>query len=356
MKLFVTGAAGFIGSHFVEHALEQGHEVSGIYRGDGPERRELLDRLRAAGADLRPGDVTDAASVDLALSSADAVCHFAAAFTEAGEDASFFHRVNVFGTANVAHVAAARGVRRFVHCSTAGIYGRRVEGTIDESSPPRPFNEYERSKLAAEHVVRDAAADYGMEYVILRPAVVYGPRDHRLRKLFRLAARGAFPLFGDGKGRRHFVHVSDVAEAFLLACTQPAAANRELIVAGPEALPLREVLQTLAAVSGRSRTGPRLPLKPMLVLAAISEDVSRMISVRPPLARRNMDFYLNDAAFDCSLAREVLGWQPKVELREGLARTYRSYDLDAASRIKWSPPAAPPPVGPRETRAPSSQR
>jgi nucleoside-diphosphate-sugar epimerase len=190
-----------------------------------------------------------------------------------------------------------------------------------------------------------------MEYVILRPAVVYGPRDMRLRKMFKLVSRGAFPLFGRGKGRRHFVYVTDVAEAFLLACTEPKAANHELIVAGREALPLREVLRALADVCGRSRTGPRLPLKPMQAFVALVEDVCRLVGVRPPLSRRNMDFYLNDAAFDCSRAREILGWQPKTELREGLMRTWVSYDLDAAPRIEWLPPLAA-----SGARAPSSQR
>ncbi len=349
MKLFVTGAGGFIGSHFVEHALAQGHEVAGIYRSDSQSRHEMLARLRAGGADLRQGDVTDVGSVRAALRDADAVCHFAAAFTESGADASFFHRVNVLGTRTVAGIAAERGVRRFVHCSTAGIYGRSVEGAIDEKAPTRPWNEYERSKLASEQVVRDIALESTMDYVILRPAVVYGPRDARLRKMFRLASRGAFPLFGRGQGRRHFVYVTDVAEAFLLACTEPKAANCELIIAGREALPLRDVLRALADVFGRSRTGPRLPLKPMLALAALSEYASRIVGIRPPLSRRNMDFYLNDAAFDCARARQVLGWQPKIELRDGLARTRESYDLDAAPRMEWPPLAS-------GARAPSSQR
>jgi nucleoside-diphosphate-sugar epimerase len=350
MRLFVTGAGGFIGSHFVEHALAHGHEVAGIYRTDSPPRRETLARLRAAGADLRQGDVTDPASVRSALRDADAVCHFAAAFTESGEDASFFQRVNVFGTCNVASIAAERGVPRFVHCSTAGIYGRCVDGAIDEASPTRPWNEYERSKLASEQVLRDIARAQGMEYVILRPAVVYGPNDMRLRKMFKLASRGAFPLFGRGEGRRHFVYVTDVAEAFLLACTEPNAANQEMIVAGREALPLREALRALADVCGRPRTGPTVPLKPMLAFVAAIEDMSRLIGVRPPLSRRNMDFYLNDAAFDCSRARALLGWQPKVDVRDGFMRTWLSYDLDAAPRIEWLPPLA------SEARAPSSQR
>jgi nucleoside-diphosphate-sugar epimerase len=259
----------------------------------------------------------------------DCVVHFAAAFREAGIDEEYFRRVNVDGTANLLAAAHAQGVKRFVLCSTAGIYGQRVPGVIDESKPVSPWNAYERSKVDAEDEVRRGARAFGMEYVILRPTAVYGPRDERLLKLFRSAARGRFPLFGAGEGRRHMVYVSDLADAFLRACTQAGAANEEMIVAGPEAVPLREMLRTLAHLANRRSCGPRLPLRPMLRLAAITEDVCNRLKIKPPLYRRRMDFYTNDAAFDWSRARRVLGWEPKVRLRDGLARTLRAHEPPA---------------------------
>ena len=84
------------------------------------------------------------------------------------------------------------------------------------------------------------------------------------------------------------------------------------------------MLQTLATLSNRRRCGPRLPLQPMLGLAAVTEDLCRWLKIDPPLYRRRMDFYTNDAAFDCSRARSVLGWTPKVGLKEGLASTLRA--------------------------------
>jgi nucleoside-diphosphate-sugar epimerase len=262
-----------------------------------------------------------------ALQDVDCVVHFAAAFREGGVDDEYFRRVNVDGTANLLEAAKAAGVKRFVLCSTAGIYGQRVPGLIDESRPVLPWNAYERSKVEAEDEVRRRAKAYGMEYVILRPTAVYGPRDERLLKLFRSAVRGRFPLFGAGEGRRHMVYVSDLADAFLRACTQPSAANHEMIVAGPEAVPLREMLRTLADLARRRSFGPRLPLRPMLGLAAITEDVCKRFNIDPPLYRRRMDFYTNDAAFDASRARRVLGWEPRVTLREGLARTLHAHQL-----------------------------
>jgi nucleoside-diphosphate-sugar epimerase len=127
------------------------------------------------------------------------------------------------------------------------------------------------------------------------------------------------------------VYVSDLAEAFLSACTQPGAANQEMIVAGPEAVSLHDMLATLASLAKRRSCGPRLPLGPMLRLAAFVEDFCNRFKISPPLYRRRMDFYTNDAAFDSSHAQRVLGWKPRVTLREGLARTLRSHHQSTAS-------------------------
>ena len=324
MRIFVTGALGFIGAHFVERALAEGHEVRGLYRGPQPGQAELLRKFTAQGAQLRPGDVLEPESYESMLQGVDCICHFAAAFKGSHHTDDDFTLINVTGTERVLTAAAKAGVRRFVFCSTAGIYGQRLAGLTDETAPAQPWNGYERSKHAAEEKVRELAAQFAMEYVILRPAVVYGPRDDRLLKLFRSAAKGRFPLFGAGEGRRHMVYVTDVADAFLLGCTSPGAANQEMIIAGPDAVPLRRMLEVLAGVVQRPRCGPRLPLAPMLALAAIVEDACKLLGVSPPIYRRRMDFYRSDAAFDCARAKRVMGWSPRVDIREGFMRTYEA--------------------------------
>lgn len=324
MRFFVTGATGFIGAHFIERALAEGHEVVGLYRSGEGKKKALVDHLHKLGAELRRGDILDSAGLAEAMRGAHCVCHFAAAFKECHVGDDHFQRINVEGTANVVKTAGAVGVRRFVHCSTAGIYGQRVPGVIDENAPVQPWNIYERTKLAAERQVREHARASGIEYVILRPTAVYGPRDDRLLKLFRSAAKGRFPLFGRGDGRRHMIYISDLVDAFMRASIEPAAASQELIIAGPRAVTLRDLLHTLATVANRRSFGPRLPLRPMLGLAAVVEDTCKLLSIKPPIYRRRMDFYLNDAAFDSRRAQSVLQWQPKVDLNEGLSHTLRT--------------------------------
>lgn len=322
MRIFVTGALGFIGAHFIERALAAGHEIVGLYRGTDGQKSELLRKFSAQGARLSQRDILDPDSYIDLLQGIDCICHFAAAFNASGLSEADFIRVNAEGTSKVMTAGAQHGVRRFVLCSTAGVYGQSLAGITDETAHAKPWNAYERSKHASEACLRESAASLGMEYVILRPSVVYGPRDNRLLKLFRSAAKGRFPLFGPGNGRRHMVFVGDVADAFLLACTTPGAANQEMIIAGPRAVPLRVMLQELAAVVQRKSCGPRLPLTPMLLLAAIIEDVCKVLRVSPPLYRRRMDFYRSDAAFDCTRAKLLLGWTPRIDLREGLRLTY----------------------------------
>jgi dihydroflavonol-4-reductase len=325
MRIFVTGATGFVGGHFVERALAAGHQIVGIYHSNGPDKQAFVDYLRSRGAELHQGSVHDADSFAAWTANADCVCHFAAAFRESGVDDEHFRRVNVDGVVNVLKGAAASGVRRFVLCSTAGIYGQQIRTVIDESMPARPWNIYESTKLASENELRRLSSELGMEYVILRPTAVYGPRDERLLKMFRSAAKGRFPLFGKGEGRRHMVYVTDLADAFLKACVEPRAASAELIIGGPKAVTLRDLLATLAEVLNRNGCGPQLPLKPVQIVAAVTEDVCKVLKINPPIYRRRMDFYVNDAEFSSARAQKVLNWQPVVGLRQGLASTLAAY-------------------------------
>jgi nucleoside-diphosphate-sugar epimerase len=325
MRFIVTGATGFIGLNFVDLAVARGHRVAALHRPATTDNRRLLDQLHSRGIETHAGDVRDRDSLRAAMKGAECIVHFAAAFRESGVPDDYFFSVNVAGTRNAVEVAAEQGVRRFVFCSTAGIYGSTVPGIANESTAASPENVYERSKVAAEAVVREVSAARGIQYAILRPAVVYGPHDRRLIKMFRAAARGRFPQFGPGKGRRHMVFVADVARAALRACVTPAAAGQEMIVAGPRAAPLREILSTLARALDRRSCGPKLPLWPMQALAAMTEDTCGMLGIRPPIYRRRMDFYRNDAGFDCSRAFDVLGWRPAVDLYEGFGRTIASY-------------------------------
>jgi nucleoside-diphosphate-sugar epimerase len=325
MKLLVTGGTGFIGSHLAEEGRRQGTEVVVLGLTDRPEEKANAEILSRAGAEVLSGSITDADLCRRAARGATHIFHLAVAMREGGKSDEFFESINLDGTRHLLQAATMERVQRFVYCSTIGIYGHRAPGITTEDSPFSPGNAYERTKVAAERLVRDFAENCGLPAVVLRPADVYGPRDQRLLKMFKGVSRGRFPLFGAGRGRRHMVYVDDVVSAFFKACERDEALGQGLIIAGPRACTLRELLDEVTAATGSKRYGIRLPLTPMLGLAAVVEDVCAALAIDPPIYRRRMDFFHSDSEFDTSRARRVLGWEPQIDLREGIRRTFEDY-------------------------------
>jgi len=325
MKLLVTGGTGFIGSHLAEEGRRRGAEVVVLGLTGRPEEQANAALLSRMGAEVLSGSITDADLCRRAARGATHIFHLAVAMREGGKSDDFFESINLDGTRHLLQAATAERVERFVYCSTIGIYGHRAPGVTTEDSPLSPGNIYERTKVTAERLVRDFAGNCGLPAVVLRPADVYGPRDQRLLKMFKGVSRGRFPLFGSGKGRRHMVYVDDVVSAFFKACERPDAVGEGVIVAGPRSCTLRELIDEVTAATGSARYGIRLPLAPMLALAAVVEDVSAALAIDPPIYRRRMDFFHSDSEFDTSRARRVLAWEPKVDLREGIRRTLEDY-------------------------------
>lgn len=325
MRLLVTGGTGFIGSHLAEEGRRRGADVVVLGLTGRPEEQTNAELLSRLGVEVLSGSITDPELCRRAARGATHIFHLAVAMREGGKSDEFFESINLDGTRHLLQAATAERVQRFVYCSTIGIYGHRVPGITTEDSPLSPGNIYERTKVTAERLVRDFGENCGLAAVVLRPADVYGPRDQRLLKLFKGVSRGRFPLFGAGQGRRHMVYVDDVVSAFFLACEREEAVGEGLIVAGPRACTLRELLDEIKAATRSSRYGIRLPLAPMLGLAAVVEDICAALAVDPPIYRRRMDFFHSDSEFDTSRARRVLGWEPKVDLPEGIRRTLEDY-------------------------------
>jgi nucleoside-diphosphate-sugar epimerase len=327
MRVLITGATGFIGSRLALRARAQGHAV--VAAG-----RRLSEALRAqfaaAEIDVRLGDVTDAAYVDQIMPGITHVCHLAAAWQEVGVSDDYFRKVTVEGAKNVADAAVKHRVSKLVHCSTSGVHSRTSGAVVSETSPIEVVNSYEIAKIEAERMLFASATATGLPTIVLRPADGYGPGDMRLLKLFRAVAKQRFPLIGSGAGHRHMIFIDDICDAFLAACVAPAPEPQAFLLAGPEVVTLKELVQRLARVLGVAKYGFQLPLAPMRVLAAITEDVCGVLKVSPPLYRRRLDFYTVDVQYDIRKSRDLLGWAPKIGLDAGLrlsADWYRQQGL-----------------------------
>ncbi|CAN5703734.1 NAD-dependent epimerase/dehydratase family protein [soil metagenome] len=319
----VTGAAGFIGRHVVDELAAEGWAVRALDL-EMPGASVESERGGASPVEWSKVDIRDEAALEPLLGDAEVVVHLASAHLQHRAPPGWYESVNVDGTRNLVGLAAAAGVRRFVHVSSVGIYGHVSDPPADEDAPKHPTNDYERTKLLGETAALELSRDVGMELVVLRPAWVYGSGCPRTARLLRTVRRGRFFYVGAGANLRHPVHVSDAVRAILLAIDAPSASTGQpYLVVGPEAASVRQLVETCARVQGVRP--PRLRLPRALVASGLRgvELGFALLGKAPPVSRRSLAFFEHDNAFDGAAAARDLGFEPRVGLEAGLQMTLR---------------------------------
>jgi nucleoside-diphosphate-sugar epimerase len=161
--------------------------------------------------------------------------------------------------------------------------------------------------------------------VVLRPGAIYGPGETRLLKLFRAIARGRYAIVGSGRPHYHLVYIDDLLDAYELALTHPAAPGRTFIAAGPRSVSQAELARTIARHTGGRVLPFRIPAWPLQLAGDLCEAICVPLEIEPPLHRRRVDFWTKNRSFSIERARHVLGYAPKVDVEEGVARTAAWY-------------------------------
>ncbi len=310
MKLLVTGGAGFIGSEFVNQLVADSEvEVTVLdaltYAGDLRNLEICKDLIHFTNIDIR--NLSDLSSL-FQEKQFTHVVHFAA---ESHVDNSIsnpgiFAETNVLGTLNLLQVSSKYSIERFLHVSTDEVYGSVKEGFSTENSPLNPSSPYSASKAAAEHFVFSYLHTFELPVLMVRCSNNYGPRQfpEKLIPYFisRLLNNETVPVYGDGKNVREWLHVSDCASAIALVLEKGKIGDIYNISSGIFRENL-EVTRMLVNILGK---GPEL--------ITFVED------------RMGHDFRY---AIDCSKIRSELGWEPKVELEEGLNMTVKWFTENA---------------------------
>lgn len=306
MRALVTGGGGFIGSHLVERLLADGHDVR-VLDNFATGRRENLLGLDGE-FELVEGDLQSYERAHTAVRGCEVVFHQAAlpSVPRSVQDPLTSNASNVIGTLNVLLAARDSGVRRVVYASSSSVYGENPAMPKREDMPTLPIAPYAVAKLAGEGYCRAFSRVYEIETVALRYFNVFGPRQDPLSQyaavipnfITAILTDSSPVIFGDGEQSRDFTYIDNVVDANLLAADADGVAGETFNVACGEHITLNRMLADLGEISGREVEATHLDPRPG--------------DIRHSLA-------------DISRARELLGYDLRVEFAEGLRRTYAYY-------------------------------
>ncbi|MCE2456956.1 MAG: NAD-dependent epimerase/dehydratase family protein [Dehalococcoidia bacterium] len=295
MKHVVTGGCGFIGSHLVDRLVELGHEVLVVDDLSTSEGRSVNPE-----ATLIEGSVTDLELLKTATEGADCVFHTAAwaRVPRSIDDPVGTHAVNVNGTLNVLQAARENGIGRVVYSSSSSVYGEQDTHVMQEDMEPNPKSPYALHKYIGEQYGAMFARLFGMSVVSLRYFNVYGPGQTTtgayvlvIPRFLKLRDEGRpLTIYGDGEQTRSYTHVSDVVRANLLAASEELPVGENVVL----------------------NVGPNEETSVNEIAAMIGGEVEHII----PNPRGEFEELRKSS--DCSRAKSVLGWEPRISLADGI--------------------------------------
>jgi nucleoside-diphosphate-sugar epimerase len=323
MTTLVTGAAGFLGSHLTELLVEAGERPRVLVRpGEG------ITAVAESDVDIHSGELGDGAALEAALSGVDRVLHCAACTGPWGSEREY-QRTNVRGLETIMRTAVVAGVRRVVHVSSITVHGNDVRGWADESTPFREEpNPYSRSKLAGERLLERMIREEGAPATIVRPGWIYGPRDRAsFARIARMMEKGRMTMVGGGENHLPLIYVRDAARGVLLASEALQAEGRAYLLVNDEPVTQLDFLAAVAAELDAPIPTRRVPYRLALQLGAAAEAAARLARTRrpPPVMRYGMQMLGGDNRFIVARAREELGFEPLVDLAEGVRRSVEWY-------------------------------
>lgn len=312
MRVLVTGASGFVARFLVPTLIERGHSVRAAAR--------RAFNLPAGAEACRIGAVGPNTDWSEALAGVEAVVHLAARAHVLRESVptpeTAFRTVNRDGTRRLAEIAASLGIRRLVFVSSIGVNGNTTCGRapFGADDPAQPYDAYAVSKWQAEQALADIALRTGLETVVLRPPLVYGPgAGGNFGRLMRWVNNGLPLPLASVDNRRSLIYVANLVDAVATCLEHPQAANRTFPVADSEAISTPALIRTLAQELGRPAHLLRMPVGLMRLACRVTG--------REVVARR----LLGSLLVDSHAIRHELGWQPPFTLAEGLRLTAYAY-------------------------------
>jgi nucleoside-diphosphate-sugar epimerase len=332
----VTGGGGWFGRAYLAGIAAGGGDELGPIERSGSVRvlvqqpadveavHQILPR-----AEIHVGDISDASVVDRLFADAQGASVVHAAGVIHAKKVADFERVNVGGTTNVVAAARSARVRRLVHLSSNSPFGVNPtpSDVFRHDEPFNPYMGYGKSKMLGEQRVVDAHDPDGLHTVVVRPPWFYGPwQPLRQTAFFRLVRTGKFPMLGDGTQRRSMVYVDNLVQGVALAERHPAAPGGAFWIADERPYPMREILATVK--QALRDEGLDVADRQVRMPAFVGKVAERVDGVLQSRGVYHQEFHVlgemdKTIACDISHSRQVLGYDPRVELREGMRRSIR---------------------------------
>jgi len=311
-KVLVTGATGFIGFHLCERLLEEGYEVFGLVR---DHRKDLPQGVKPILGDLE-GKCPH-------LEGFDCVFHLAA-LTKAVREEDYF-RVNEKGTELLIERLLEGGFSgKFIFLSSLSAQGPTTKNRpLTEDDPPRPVSPYGLSKLKAEEAIRRYSSFF--KVIILRPSIVYGPRDKYMLHFFKLIQWRFLPLLRDEQWLS-MCYVEDLVEALLLCLKRELKSGEVFLISDGQIYSLHQLADMIASILKVKYIKLKIPLMIAKGIALVCEAIGRIKGKGMPFNLNKLNESLQEAWIcDISKAKKVLGYEPKYDLKAGLSLTINWY-------------------------------
>ncbi|MDX3773639.1 SDR family oxidoreductase [Chromatiaceae bacterium AAb-1] len=303
--ILVTGSTGFIGKALVSALLKPGVKVIAPVRSLGAENYSEQH------TQITVPDLADINSKLFQQYSPDTVIHVAAKAHIVGVPLSEFRRVNTEATLHLARLAADAGVRRFIFLSSIGVHGISNIFPFKVTDKPTPMEDYAVSKLEAEVGLKQVAQQTGMEVVILRPPLVYGPdAPGNFGKLANLARKNLPLPLGAIHNKRSLVALDNLVDLIITCIDHPKAANQTFLVSDDQDVSTAELLQMMTKAAGKT---PRLIPVPMSWLKFVGKLTGKQAVV---------DRLCGNLQVDIRHTKETLGWTPPITVEEGIDRCF----------------------------------
>jgi len=324
-KILITGAAGFIGSHLLDFLLEL--KISNrnirLLIWDQQELKNLA-HLDLNKFEIVYGDIRDKKIVVRAMKNVTDVFHLAAKVDFDGKNYHEYRATNVLGTKNLLDQAVKnKNFHKFVAYSSIAVHGLPAAvGNIinwDEMAPPLYDNFYGRSKWEMEILIRHYHRLYGLKYIIIRPASVYGPRENGpTLALVKAIKNKQFMMIGDGQNKMHYVYVQDLVAATYLAWKSKLKQG-EYIIAGPDAPTLEQVVANIyRCLSKDAKFCVSIPKSLALFLAYVLDWLSKMTDIKFPLYPSRVRTMTTTYYYNLDKAKRELNYKPKVKFKDGI--------------------------------------